>query len=391
MKGGIYSREKCQICGQSLKFNERKELFVCPNHKQVSGSGKCLVRFGKDINKSFTNTKQAIQFLYGLRFKTVEGTYDPKDYQASKPYSFTNLSDKYLKRKQTLKSFKDKKRHIKVAQDYFQDRNVKEITGADIEDYLFSIESISEKTRHNYKSSLHDFWNWILQRGVINRAQIPIFPEIQYELAYRTITDMKTQEAIIEKVFEISHKINPKIWFGIDLLSTYVNLRPGDLLKIKEKDIDLKNGVLTIYFPTKSKNKIKTVRLLDQHIESFIELKKEFPALPEVIFFRHHGGIKCTKPNQPFGAKYFKKWWDKACIELGVENLDLYGGTRHTTTTEIARRAGTENARKASAHETNKAFDRYCQFQDETAFNMAKIVKGCKNQKGLIELKYISI
>jgi hypothetical protein len=170
MKGGIYSREKCRICGKPLQFNERKELFVCPNHGQVSGSGVCLVRFGKDINKSFTNTKQAIQFLYGLRFKTVEGSYDPKDYQASKPYSFKNLSDKYLNRKVSLKSFKDKKRHIKIAQDYFQDRNVKDITGADIEDYLFSIEGISEKTRHNYKSALHDFWNWILRRGVINPA-----------------------------------------------------------------------------------------------------------------------------------------------------------------------------------------------------------------------------
>jgi integrase len=205
-------------------------------------------------------------------------------------------------------------------------------------------------------------------------------------LAYRTITDIKTQEAIIEKVFELSHKINPKIWFGIDLLSTYVNLRPGDLLKIKEKDIDLDHGVVTIYFPTKSKNKIKTVRLLDQHIDYFKELKKSFPALPEVLFFRHHGGIKSTKPNQSFGEKYFKKWWDKACIELGVEGLDLYGGTRHTTTTEIARRAGTENARKASAHETNKAFDRYCQFQDDVAFTMAKMVKNKTQNNGILKL-----
>jgi hypothetical protein len=55
MKGGIYSREKCHLCGKAIKFNERKELFVCPKHEQVLGSGICLVRFGKDINKSFTN------------------------------------------------------------------------------------------------------------------------------------------------------------------------------------------------------------------------------------------------------------------------------------------------------------------------------------------------
>ncbi|MCP4141927.1 MAG: hypothetical protein GY755_16905, partial [Chloroflexi bacterium] len=157
--------------------------------------------------------------------------------------------------------------------------------------------------------------------------------------------------------------------------------------KIKEKDIDLNHGVLTIYYPTKSKNKIKTVRLLDHHIDGFKELKKDFSALPQVSFFRHHGGIKSVKPNQVFGQKYFKKWWDKACHELGVIGLDLYGGTRHTTTTEIARQAGSDNARKASAHETNKAFDRYCQFQDDTAFDMAKIIRKSRKKSTNFKLK----
>lgn len=85
---------------------------------------------------------------------------------------------------------------------------------------------------------------------------------------------------------------NPKIWLGIDLLATYVNLRPGDLLKIKEKDIDLEHGVITIHNPTKAKNKIKTVRLLPEHVKGIQELKDQFPALPELKFFRHHGGVR---------------------------------------------------------------------------------------------------
>lgn len=161
----------------------------------------------------------------------------------------------------------------------------------------------------------------------------------------------------------MSEDLNPKIWFGIDLLSTYVNLRPGDLLKVREKDINIntEHGVITIHYPTKTKNKIKTVRLIPEHIEYFREMKDRFPALPELKFFRHHGGIKGCKVNQPFGPKYFKVWWDKACEKLGVMNLDLYGGT--------------QNAREASAHETNKAFDRYCQFQNDTAFKMAELLK----------------
>ncbi|WP_153307612.1 hypothetical protein [Desulfospira joergensenii] len=184
MKSGIYTLEKCRLCGKSLKFNERKELVICPSHKNETDSGFCFVRFGAAVNKTFSNAKEALQFLYGLRFKTV--------------------------------------------------------------------------------------------------------------------------------------------------------------------------------------------RLLDHHIETFQELKKQFLALPDIPFFRLHGGIQSVQPNQSFGQKYFKKWWDRACDELGVQGFDLYDGTRHTTTTKIDRRTGSDNARKASAHETNKVFDRYCQFQDDTSFEMAK-------------------
>lgn len=373
MKGNIITTEKCMVCGLTLKHDDRRHGLFCPDHPQISCVKIFIVRFGRHIQSQFSSYDRAAQFLNGLRFKTGEGSFDIKDYASDKPYSFLVLSEKYLKRKKNLKSFKEKKRHIKVAQDYFYEANIKYITGADIEDYLFEIPNISEKTRHNYSSCLKDFFKWVSQRQIIKI--IPPFPEIKFDLGYRTITDIKTQRAIIEKVYENTYSINPKIWFGIDLLATYVNLRPGDLLKIKEKDIDTEHGIITIHFPTKSKNKIKTVRLVQEHTEYFIEMKKLFPAVPELKFFRHHGGVRSMKVNAPFGAKYLKKKWDDACEDLGIQDLDLYGGTRHTSTTEIARLAGTANARKASAHETNKAFDRYCQFQDDTSFKMAGLLK----------------
>lgn len=373
MKGNIITTERCMVCNAVLKHDDRRHGLFCKEHPQISCVKVFIVRFGRYIQKQFKTYDKAAQFLNGLRFKTGEGTFDIKDYQSDKPYSFLVLSEKYLKRKKSLKSFKEKKRHIKVAQDYFYEANVKYISGADIEDYLFDIPNISEKTRHNYKSSLHDFFKWVQKRQIIHI--VPPFPEIIFELGYRTITDMKTQKEIIEKVRKISAHINPKIWFGIELLATYVNLRPGDLLKIKEKDINIDHGIITIHYPTKSKHKKKTVRLVPDHIEYFEMMKNKFRAVPELKFFRHHGGIRSVKENAPFGPKYFKKWWDKACVKLSISDLDLYGGTRHTSTTEIARVAGTENAREASAHETNKAFDRYCQFQNDTAFKMAQMLK----------------
>ena len=34
----------------------------------------------------------------------------------------------------------------------------------------------------------------------------------------------------------------------------------------------------------------------------------------------------------PFGEKYLYKWWKRACANLGIEGVDLYGGTRHSST-----------------------------------------------------------
>ena len=260
MKGNIITTERCMLCNKVLKHDDRRHGLFCLKHHQISCVKIFIVRFGRHIQRQFNTYEKAAQFLNGLRFKSGEGTLDVKDYSSEQPYSFTVLSEKYLKRKNTLKSFKEKKRHIKVAQEYFYDANVKYITGAAIEDYLFDIPNISEKTRHNYASCLKDFFKWVRSREIIKI--LPHFPEIKFELGYRTITDIKTQQEIINKVRKLSESINPKIWFGIDLLATYVNLRPGDLLKIKEKNIDTEHGIITIHHPTKSQNKIKTVRLI---------------------------------------------------------------------------------------------------------------------------------
>ncbi len=237
--------------------------------------------------------------------------------------------------------------------------NVKQIKFAQIEDFLFDPAVVkNDKTRANMKSCLHDFFNWLHKREEI---PVPRFPDCKFDLGTRAITDWDTQNTILDEIYKASYHINPKIWFGIELLSSYVELRPGDLLRITEADYSEKHSVITIYNPTKSKNKFKTIRLNPDHAETYSALKRQYTGMPNMPFFRHVAGISGVKPDAGFGEKYFYKWWVKACEKLGIKDLDLYGGTRHTTTTELARIVGTDGARKATDHETNKAFDCYCQ------------------------------
>jgi integrase len=374
MRGDVYSRQKCPLCGGRLVHDEKRNGCYCIQHPQC-GATKFFVRFGK-VFKNFHNYFEAYQFLQGLRFKFVEGSFDARDYLKNAPLGFSNLAKKYINMKNQigLRSISNVKNYMTRASDYFGQKNIKTFTRADIREFLYSLENITEKTRHNYMSTIRDFFRNLVEDEVIDITQMPRMPKIDFELGYRKITDIETQNAVLDKIKQISYHLNEKIWLGCDMLALYVNIRPKDLLNLSEGDIDLEYGVMTIKRPTKKKGKqVKiTVRLIPEHISEILLLKQKYPALPHISFFRHVTGVSGVQADAPFGEKYFYKWAKKACRSLGIKGLDLYGLTRHSTVTALAKHVGEEGAKKASGHFTNKAFERYCQYQDDDTFDMVK-------------------
>ena len=210
--------------------------------------------------------------------------------------------------------------------------------------------------------------------------QVPDFPEVKFQLGFRTTVDKDTQESILDKIHEMTFHINPKIWLGIKWLCTYIAIRPGEMIRVKEKHIDLGNGYLII--PEPKEKKPKLVPLLDEDINLIREFPKAFPELP---FFRHVRGIQSLKENQPFGEKYFYKWWVRACNDLGIEGVDLYGGTRHSSAIALRKFRTPEEIRRATMHSTNKAFERYFRMESD---DLRSIYKDTTRQKGkIIKLK----
>ncbi len=51
----------------------------------------------------------------------------------------------------------------------------------------------------------------------------------------------------------------------------------------------------------------------------------------------------------------------------------------------MAKEVGKKQARKFSGHDTNKAFDRYCQITDDDTFNMAQLM--AKMRGKVVEFK----
>ena len=204
-------------------------------------------------------------------------------------------------------------------------------------------------------------------------AQIPEFPEVQFELAWRTVIDKVTQENIINEIYRISYHINPKIWIGIKWLSTYISIRPGELLNIKESDMDLNLGVIVVR-ETKEKEP-KTVPLLSEDIELLKSLPRGFP---DLHFFRHVRGISGAKDGQHFGTKYFYKWWKHACKNLSIDDVDLYGGTRHSSARALREFCSPEQIKRATMHSTNKAFERYFQIELEDVRDVYQMTRADK-------------
>ncbi|MBW1915967.1 MAG: hypothetical protein JRI86_13705 [Deltaproteobacteria bacterium] len=112
--------------------------------------------------------------------------------------------------------------------------------------------------------------------------------------------------------------------------------------------------------------------------------------MPDIYLFRHiagQNGLAERKYGSKFGDNYLWKYWHKACKNLGINGVDLYGGTKHSTVTAAREYMTPEEIRKdLTGHRTNAAFDRYLQVdaaKERTASqkirSKGKVIKMDKN------------
>jgi integrase len=231
---------------------------------------------------------------------------------------------------------------------------VKELKYGDIEDFLESLD-LSDKTKHNILSTLHSMFVWISKRE--QKRIMPDLPQQTFELGMRATISKKQQLEVLEHLRQTAPA---KVYLGIKWLCTYIAIRPGEMVKLKEGDIDRANGYL--YFPHPKEKKFKAVPILPEDIALLEEFPRAFPSMP---FFRHERGISGVTENDPYGIKYFYKWWKKSCSALGIDGVDLYGGTRHSSARALRAFHSPEEIKRATMHTTNKAFERYFQIEAE--------------------------
>ncbi|MBW2610067.1 MAG: hypothetical protein JRC68_06960 [Deltaproteobacteria bacterium] len=110
--------------------------------------------------------------------------------------------------------------------------------------------------------------------------------------------------------------------------------------------------------------------------------------MPHLYFFRHDRARKGVhkKNKGQFGEKYWYKWWKKACRNLEIEGVDLYGGTRHSTVIDLGEHYTPEEIMlNGTGHTTNKAFSRYFQLKVDKKREIYRRARG-KGDTKVIQL-----
>ncbi len=366
--GGIYSDQHCPLCNATFRDNHR-DACACPDHPDYRAT-TFVVRFKKQSSRCRTYA-EAERLLTGLRHEADRGRYDPRNYLTrTKPLSFRTLSNEWLEEKSkqiSNSTYRHYKQHMSAALDVWGDRPVKTITAQDIKAFLFGLH-VGEKTRHNAASCLHHFWRWVLEYDeetpIIER--IPRFPQIRYELGYRTITTKDVQQRVLSEI----HRRSPlRAWIAIKWLCTYVKLRPDDIRRITESSVFLDNGLVVIERPTKRRNQ-KALWLIPEDVEILKGLTRGMPQMP---LFRHEG------TGEVFGKAYLSREWNKACKAVGLEGVSLYAGTRHTSVTALQEHYSPDQIKLlGTEHDTNRAFERYLFPDKDQSIKMAEAASRAK-------------
>jgi len=189
-----------------------------------------------------------------------------------------------------------------------------------------------------------------------SKIEMPEFPDIKYKLGWRNIVDVDTQELILTEIRKISFDINPRIWLGIKLLTLYPKVRPGEMRNIQENHINLSEQ--WIVFPDPKEGDPKFIHLMSKDCD-LIKSLWEPKGLPHLHFFRHLQSRSGVQAGVQFGPKYFKIWWDRACKNLGIKEVDLYGGTKHSTVTALGKVLSPEQIQRGATGHASDAFKRY--------------------------------
>jgi integrase len=367
MKGGIYTKEHCPVCGQ--KFVDTGSDLICQEHLTRPGRVRIAV-YNKSLHRHvyitsdpetrqpLTSYKQAERLLTVIRREIDKlRDFDATRYVTQKvqPFRFENWSEAWLEKKgiEVEKGLRSPS-YLKVLWVYvskftafFGQLDIRDIGTKQIHEFYLSLRGAPHYQKNilnALEKMLRDAFLW----GDI--GVMPHFPKIEVPEPEISTIDMDVQDAVI-------NAIPGQMDRDFVLFTAREMIRPSETRALYWADLDLKHDRVTVrrHF---SLNRIRPTTKAKQikYLPLDAEVKAALEGLPRhllspFVFWK-------GKSGRPFSESWARKLWKTAAGSMGV-TVSLYQGTRHSSASAAADRVGVDATQEFLHHTSRRITERY--------------------------------
>jgi integrase len=329
----------CKKCGDPFEDIGRKG-FVCPNCMTVPSryyldifyKGERVRVFCDKQGSPLDTHERAFDLLAHINYEVNDHSFDPTKYIKSEQKEFyvSTQLERYSEYKvgSLAPSYQtDFKRYIRLAKEFFNAKDVREMRKSDIMKYQKNLEDnfdYSNKTIKNIMEVFKAFLNY-LKNDMELITTVPNFPDIEIET--KPIKWFSQEDQI--KLFDLV----PEAFKDIIAFLMLQGCRPSEARAMKCKNVNLQGNMLTIsatfsgiVYREKRKGKISRPVSVPIHPEVYPHIARRVKNnLPEAfLFINPHTG-------RPFGKNSLQRMWARIRTKVGMEtSVRLYDATRHS-------------------------------------------------------------
>jgi integrase len=369
MEGKIWARGKCPVCRK--KFIEIPGAgYICPEHEttpkrfvvDLPWKGDRIRVYSDQTGQVLDSYSRADTVRKHIHYEITHHIFDARKYQKAESEKFwcVNLLQRFENDRipSIAPSAKaDYRRKIKIAREFFQNKDIREIRKFDIINYKNHCEKTftwKPKTLKDTIDLFKSFMHYLLgDLELIDR--LPAFPVIDVPEPQFRWVGQKDQALIFGHVPQEHMPI-----IGFLMLH---GCRPGEARALKCKDIDLEHGSITIsatfsknIYRQKRKGKRSKPAVIPIHPEMWGYIEDRVRnSLPEAFLFINPTTGQC------YHEKKLRKVWKQVRDKAGISSdLRLYDASRHSFASQLVN-SGVSlfTVSKLLGHSSTKMTERY--------------------------------
>lgn len=234
----------------------------------------------------------------------------------------------YLKyeRKLSNNTYNSYYNNLKIITNYFNNKNIINLTNDDIKDYLYSLEK-GAKTKAHYLSVLNSFYNYMILIGHIdyNPAAVIKMPKIDKKLPnYLTVEEVdKLLNITCIKPLDYRNKAMLELLYA-------TGTRISELVNLKFNQLDLDDCVIRVLGKGKKERIIPIADVALDNLKTYINDYRPF-----ILKTKTSDYVFINKDGQPISRVGFFKIIKKLCLKSGIKKNVSPHTLRHSFATHL--------------------------------------------------------